>query len=219
MEQMTLDIHDGLAYARVDPAVPARGGVVVLHGADSSKENHLDFAYACAAAGLSVIVFDQRGHGESEGALGASALDDVTTMAALLPAGPVFLRGSSMGGFLALAAAAHVGARAVVAICPASPELLMYGLSEGLFDFRADAAALRAIVEAIDLQDAARALGPDLMLLHAEADERVPLGHSLLLHGAAPASRLVRVPGGHHSSVQHDERLQREAVQFLLHRT
>src|SRR4051795_12856227 len=96
-------VQDGLAYALFVPDEPAAGGVVVLHGAGSQKENHFDFARACTAAGLAAGVFDQRGHGASSGALDARALEDVAAMAALLPAGPVALRGSSMGGWVALA--------------------------------------------------------------------------------------------------------------------
>src|SRR5919202_7047947 len=104
-------VRDGLAYVLLRPEGPATGGVVTVHGADSRKENHLDFAQACVAAGLAVVAFDQRGHGESAGALDGRAVDDVATLAALLPAGaPVALRGSSMGGWLALAAAPAVGA-------------------------------------------------------------------------------------------------------------
>ena len=220
---MTSDRHDGLAYTLVEPERAPRGeavgGVVILHGAGSCKENHLDFARACAASGLTAIAFDQRGHGASEGALGAGALDDVAAIAALLPgSGPVCLRGSSMGGFLALAAARRAGARGVVAICPASPQLLLDGLRDGGFDFRADREALEPLLAAVDLEQAARALGPDLMLLHADGDERVPIEHSARLHALAAGSRFVRVPGGDHGSVQHDADLQGNAVRFLLHR-
>jgi uncharacterized protein len=72
-----LGTRDGLAYALFLPERAAAGGVVVLHGAGSVKENHFDFARAVRAAGLAAVVFDQRGHGESDGALGAGALDDV----------------------------------------------------------------------------------------------------------------------------------------------
>jgi pimeloyl-ACP methyl ester carboxylesterase len=172
---MHSDRHDGLAFTLVEPDGEPLGGVVVLHGAGSCKENHLDFAHACAAAGLAAVAFDQRGHGASDGALGASALDDVAAIAARLPgSGPVFLRGSSLGGFLALAAARRAGARAVVAICPASVEVLLAGLRDGRFEFRVDRAALGGLVAAVDLERAARALGPNLMLLHAAGDERVP---------------------------------------------
>lgn len=134
-------------------------------------------------------------------------------MAALLPGdGPLFLRGSSMGGFVALAAAGPVGARGVVAVCPAGREMLLYGLRSGLLDFRADAAALEPLLAAFDVQAAARSLGRRLLLIHAEGDDRVPCAHSRDLHAAAPGSRLVAVPGGDHRSAQ----LQAEAVEFLL---
>ena len=138
-------------------------------------------------------------------------------IAALLPAGlPLFLRGSSMGGFLALAAAGPAGAAGVVAICPAGRELLLGGLRERRFDFEADHAALERLVAAQDLPAAARALGPRLLLVHAEGDDRVPIAHSRALHGAAPGSRLIAVPGGDHGSAQHDPDLQAEAVRFLV---
>jgi pimeloyl-ACP methyl ester carboxylesterase len=216
---MTTDRHDGLAYTLVEPGGEPLGGVVIVHGAGSCKESHLDFARVCAARGLAAIAFDQRGHGASEGALGAGAIDDVAAIAARLPgSGPVFLRGSSLGGFLALAAAERAGARAVVAICPASGDILLAGLRSGRFDFRADAAALAPLLATVDLARAARLLGPDLMLLHAEGDERVPVEHSARLHAQARGSRFVRVPGGDHRSVQRDGALQAEAAEFLLER-
>jgi pimeloyl-ACP methyl ester carboxylesterase len=204
---------DGLAFARFEAEGP--GGVVVLHGAGSQKENHFDFARQLQAAGLTAVVFDQRGHGESEGALGASALDDVATTATLLPPGPVAVRGSSMGGFMALMAGARMQAAAVVAICPASGEQLARGLSEGGWDFRADEAGLQRVLQGADEAAAAAALGERLLLLHAEGDERVPIETSRALHAAAPGSRLVAVPGGHHRSVQHDPELQALAVSFI----
>ncbi len=212
-------MQDGLAYALYVPELKPRGGVVIVHGAGSSGHSHADFARLCRAGGLAAIVFDQRGHGASEGALGAGALDDVAQMAALLPGGPVFLRGSSMGGFMALAAAPLIGARAVVAICPARRELLLRGLRRGRLRFRADHPALEELLATVDLEAAARALGPDLLLLHAEGDEQVPVEHSVMLHDAAPGSRLLRLPGGHHRSLQHDAELQAYAVRFFTRRT
>jgi uncharacterized protein len=206
-------VEDGLAYALF--AADRAGGVVVLHGAGSCKENHFDFARELQAAGLAAVVFDQRGHGESDGALGASVLDDVATIARLLPPGPVALRGSSMGGFVALMAGARMQADAVVAICPATGAMLAQGLDEREFDFRADEEGLRGVLLAADEAAAARALGARLMLQHAEGDERVPAEGSRELHAAAPGSRLVAVPGGDHRSVQHDPELQALAVRFI----
>src|SRR5919197_2579882 len=97
-----LGTRNGLAYALFVPADAGAGGVVILHGAGSQKENQFDFARQLRASGVAAVCFDQRGHGESEGALGAGALGDVENMAELLPRGPVALRGSSMGGYMAL---------------------------------------------------------------------------------------------------------------------
>ena len=146
----------------VPPASEPRATVVVLHGANSCKESHFDFARACRADGLAAVSFDMRGHGESEGALDERAIADVATIAALARdrtgVGAIALRGSSMGGYLALVAAAGAGARAVVAICPASGAGLARGLRDGRFTFRADAARLGAVLAEHDELRAAEQL-------------------------------------------------------------
>jgi pimeloyl-ACP methyl ester carboxylesterase len=214
---------DGLAWARFGVGGPvsrkATAGVVVLHGADSKKESHFDFARACAGGGLAALAFDARGHGESRGPLDGRAIDDIARMADLLRdrAGveAVGLRGSSMGGYLALVAAAQARAGAVVAICPASAVGLSVGVRAGRFGFAVDRDAAVALLGAHDETEAARALDVPLLLLHAEGDEVVPVELSRALHAAAPASKLVVVPGGHHRSIQHDAELQGVAVRFL----
>jgi pimeloyl-ACP methyl ester carboxylesterase len=213
-------IEDGLAYTLWLPEGAAWGRLVVLHGAGSCKESHQDFARAAREAGLAVACFDQRGHGESEGELDGRAAQDVATIAALLPPGPLFLRGSSMGGYLALVAGAQLGADAVVAICPASGEMLLQGLHERSFDFGADLEPLEAFLAANGLHEIVQRHPGAVLLLHAEGDERVPVEHSralerLLVH---PSSRLVTVPGGDHRSVQHDEELQALALRWLRRR-
>ena len=215
IEPPELGRRDGLAYALFRPAAEGAGGVVILHGADSAKESHFDFARKLRAAGIASVCFDVRGHGESEGALGAGALDDVATIASLLPAGPVALRGSSMGGWLAIAAAERVGAAAVVAICPATSGGLLRAVQEGRFDFAADADGLGLVLAAVDPEVAVYDLGERLLLLHAEGDETVPVEHSRRLHAAAPGSRYVEAPGGHHRSIQHDDEYQALSLRFL----
>lgn len=213
--------RDGLSYALFLPPGEPAGGVVILHGAGSAKESHYDFARRLRAHGLAAVSFDQRGHGQSEGPLDARMASDAATIAGVLPAGlPLALRGSSMGGYLALVAAAQAGARAVVAICPASAEGLRRGLRTGRFDFEADAPALEAFLAANDELEAACALAAPLLLLHAEGDEQVPVARSQALadarERAGRPTRLVRVPGGDHRSAQHDEELQDLSVRFLL---
>jgi alpha-beta hydrolase superfamily lysophospholipase len=220
-------IDGGLSYSLwfppQDDSVAPTGGIVILHGAGSSKENHHDFARAAVAHGFAAIAFDQRGHGESDGPMDERALDDVAAMAAKLRErmdasdAPLALRGSSMGGYFALLAAAPVDARAVVAICPASADGLRRGLAAGTLRFAADVEALDAFFAAHDPQAAVESLSVPVLLLHAEGDEQVPIQHSRELASGLRASdsRLIAIPGGHHRSIQHDEDLQAVSLRFI----
>jgi alpha-beta hydrolase superfamily lysophospholipase len=200
------------------------GGVVVLHGAGSCKESHHDYARASIAAGLAAVTFDQRGHGASEGPMDGRVLADVATMASLLrsicrrPQLPIALRGSSMGGCLAILSAAQAGAGAVVAICPASPEGLRRGLHAGQFQFEASISDLDAVLARWDLHSAIEELEAPLLIMHAAGDEQVTVEHSreLATHFRSDTSRLIVVPGGHHRSIQHDPELQAASVKFIL---
>lgn len=219
-----IGVDDGLSYSLWLPSggrAPA-AGIVILHGAGSCKENHHDFARAALAAGFAAIAFDQRGHGESPGPMDGRALRDVVAMADLLRARtdetlPIALRGSSMGGYLAIVAAEEAGARAVVAICPASAEGLVRGLASGRLGFDADVPALERLLNAHDVHAAAAVLPIPVLLLHAEGDEQVPVEHSRELAERLmnPRSRLLAVPGGHHRSAQHDPELNAVSLRFL----
>jgi uncharacterized protein len=214
---------DGLAYSLWLPARRAAGAaVVILHGAGSCKESHHDYARVLVGAGFATLAFDARGHGASGGRLDGRAIDDVARMADRLRERcgadiPVALRGSSMGGYLALAGAAAARADAVVAICPADGSQLRSGLATGRFGFPADVAAVDALLAANDLRTAAAALEVPVLLLHAEGDEQVPIELSRELAAGLrhPRSRLIEIPGGHHRSIQHDEELQAVSVRFL----
>ena len=216
-----LGTHDGLAYALFLPDEEPDAGVVILHGAGSAKESHFDFARLCRDSGVAALCFDARGHGASEGDFGPGAIDDVQAMCDLLRehATRVALRGSSMGGFCAIhAAAREPSLAAVVAICPAPEERLLRGLRGGDFDFRCDIATAEPWLEAADLREAVRRLGPDtaLLLLHARGDERIPYTVSEELFAAAhEPKRLLLFPGGHHRSLQHDLEVQSLSLRLV----
>ena len=207
-----------LAHVLDRPDGDPWAGLVILHGAGSRKENHADMARAATAAGLAVVRYDMRGHGATGGLMDGRALADVADAAALLPAGlPVALRGSSMGGYLALAAAQAVGAAAVVAICPAPAPLLARGLRDGELEVAADVAGLEALLAAHPLEAALDALTTPVLIQHAQDDEQVPVDGSRALAARLrhPASRLEVSPGGDHRSVQHDPAAQQAALAWL----
>jgi uncharacterized protein len=218
-----LGAHDGLAYALFVPDGEPDVGVVILHGAGSAKESHFDFARGCRADGMAALAYDARGHGRSEGSFGPGAFDDALAMVELLRshAPKVALRGSSMGGFQAIhAAAAGAGSvSAVVAICPAPDAGLLRFLRSGQpMEFDCDVEACEPWLASLDIVEAAGRLGPDtaLLLMHARGDERVPYTVSEQIHESArEPKRLLLLPGGHHRSVQHDEELQAISRKFI----
>jgi alpha-beta hydrolase superfamily lysophospholipase len=218
-----IDERDGISYALFTPEGEPEAGVLILHGAGSAKESHFDFARVCVAYGFSALAYDMRGHGRSSGVFGPGAIDDAVALLGLLRergAPAVALRGSSMGGFCAiLAAARDGGAAAVAAICPAPEELLLRGFRAGRLEgFEANVAALKPWLEQVSLREAAASLAPGtaLLLMHAEGDDQVPYTVSKELYEAAGRpKRLLLLPGGHHRSLQHDAEIQAESVKFI----
>jgi uncharacterized protein len=218
--------HNGLAYALWFPDDPGPfPGIVVVHGAGSRKENHADFARLATASGWAALTFDLPGHGESEPEMTGAAIDAVISMVHLLEVQDgvderrVALRGSSLGGFLALCAAAAAPEIAgVIAICPASEDHLARGVRSGRFDMRAgDAIDLEAWLVAQDVGEAVeRIAGRPLILMHAEGDTQIPSDHSEELYERAGEPRkIVIAPGGAHTTVQHDPELQGVALRWL----
>lgn len=180
---------------------------MVLPGLGSRKENHVDFAEALAARGMAALIVDLRGHGGSHGVLDGGVLDDVAAALASLAAhghAPLGVRGTSMGGLLALHAAARDDrVRAVVAVCPARP------------------AGLARVVEedwplALDPRPAVARARAAVGYWHATGDASVPWGSTLALAGATPQPMRLRVAlGGSHASLQHDPAVIAETAGFL----
>jgi uncharacterized protein len=198
--------------------------VVVLHGAGSRKENHADFARAASGFGWAAVTFDQRGHGAAEDEMAPAAVTDVSLMARLLAgidgvdAARVCARGSSMGGFMAIHAAAVSDAVAgAIAICPAGEEHLLRGLRGGELEMRADEPALEAWLSEHDIRDAVALMdGKPLLLIHAHGDEQIPYTWSEELHEhAAEPRKLIVLRGGHHRSAQHDAEVHGIALRWM----
>lgn len=218
-------VADGRPYWLWLPRTPSPWpGMVILHGAGSCKENHGDFGRLCASSGWAAIAYDQRGHGEALDQMGAAAIGDVGRMAAVLGAAEgvderiICARGSSMGGWMAIhAAAVSERIAAAVAICPADEDVLRRGLRGGELQMRSDVEAMVAWLGEHDVREAAAQMGTKpLILLHAMGDERVPYLTSEQIYERKPDPRkLVILPGGHHRSIQHDGEMQGMALRWI----
>jgi alpha-beta hydrolase superfamily lysophospholipase len=224
-------VHAGRPYLSWLPeSEPPWPGMVIVHGAGSRKENHGDFARACAATGWAALAFDQRGHGASEDGMSPAAMTDVAAMARFLARidgveeSKICVRGSSMGAFMAIQAAATSSTIAgAIAISPAGSDHLRRGLRSGRLDVRLDPGAreqLEAWLAEHDLRDAVELMGPKpLLLIHARGDDQIASEWSeeLFAHAAEPR-KLVLLPGGHHRSAQHDPELHGIALRWLERR-
>ena len=127
---------------------------------------------------MAALALDLRGHGDSEGALDAGAMDDVLAgLDALAERGhaPLGVRGSSMGGMLALHAPDRDRrVRAVVAICPARPDGLARMVDDPWpFEFDPE-----GVVQTAD--------GVARGYWHAMGDERVPWSSTFALAASPP---------------------------------
>ncbi len=201
--------------------------MVIVHGAGSSKENHADFGRRCAASGWAALAYDQRGHGSGDDEASPEIVADCSRMARVLGEWDgvdptrICVRGSSMGGFVALHAAATASAiAAAIAICPAGETHLLRGLRDGTLEFRAGERArrdLEAWLSEHDIRDAIELMGAKpKILIHAAGDERIPSEFSTELHArAADPRKLIIMPGGHHRSAQHDGELQGVALRWV----
>src|SRR3954466_2517500 len=158
-EPPQLGAPGGLAYALFMPDGEPRAGIIICHGAGSAKESHFDFGRTARGAGMAAVAFDARGHGRSDGEFGPSSFADVIEMVELMREHTphVALRGSSMGGFQALHAAAIADPPlvAVIAICPAPEDLLPRRVrSDNLAGFRMDRATLEPWLQTLDIRRA-----------------------------------------------------------------
>ena len=97
------------------PAQPTTKAVVVfLHGMGSHGGIAANFAKKCSEKGITLVGYDQRGHGRSEGERGyldssKEILKDtklfVSEVRKLYPTQPLFLMGQSLGSLLAFVVA------------------------------------------------------------------------------------------------------------------
>jgi alpha-beta hydrolase superfamily lysophospholipase len=206
---LTLHSADGTRLAaRYWPTDPPSPAVVIVPGLGSRKEHHADFAVLCYGAGLAALTLDIRGHGASEGRLGPRAVDDVlAAIAALRARGHerIGLRGSSLGAFLVLTAAARSPrVSCVVAICPAQSDALALRLGE---QWPTRYPLARAV---------SRADGIARGYWHATGDERVPWCATAALAQLTPQPRRLHIVlGGHHQSLQHDPVVLADTRDFL----
>src|SRR5450759_2320285 len=212
-------------------------GIIVCHGFVSCKENHADFAEIAVQQGFAVLIPDLRGHGESGGEVDANIFNDVAAALQYIQTRPevnptsIALRGSSMGGWLALHTGAHLkDISPVIAYCPASEAIMLVLMEEmGIVQRghkspmipdnppRVNVNSMTQLLYRVDVTKAARRLHPrPLLLVHSEGDEVIPPHVSESIYKAAEEPKtLWLLPGGDHRSAAHNPDTNERALEWL----
>lgn len=238
-QEVAFESTDGLALKGWWlPGDDSSRAVVLVHGLEGSKagEHVLKTASVYSEAGYGVLMFDLRGHGESEGkrtTVGYQEVRDVRGALSWLEErgfepGEVVLHGWSMGGATVLRSAPGTGVAAVVEESGYAdlPLLLRERLPEssglppffnpGIFlmaklflDF--DPWAVRPEEDAAILSEE----GVQLLIVHSTDDEVVPFGHAKMLAASYPDAEFWEIEGyGHVEAYSHPDYRQK-LVDFL----
>ena len=210
--------------------------IVMIHGWTSSRREPMGKAGYLLDAGYNVLVFDLRGHGQSDGdytTLGYSEPDDVATAVTFARSrdpGPIALFGFSMGGALAVETGARddgvsaviedsgygsvenvyrAGFQRITGLPPIPFGLPLVAI--GQLDLRVPIDSVRPVT------DAARLHKP-LLAIVGTADHVVPPAEGFDIFHAAPGPKeLLVVPGaGHVDGYRVDRaRYERTVLGFL----
>lgn len=217
--------------------------VIFAHGFGSNRcgEKAAALAAECARRDWSFAAYDARGHGESDGRMfdltGARLLADISTVARYAKAragGPLFVVGSSMGGWASawLAAREPDRAQACAFIAPSFRFLEWRGLSAEERREWERSGSLRVHNEWLDVEvgwglaagadefrfeDLAANFRSPALIFHGMRDESVPYEGSLEFAEACASSEIeVRIiKEGDHRLNLHRERIAREACDFF----
>ncbi len=222
-------VRDQLAKQQlaVPPSGTIMGTVVLLHGRKGRKEDYLLIAERLCAVGYRCLLADLPGHGDHPGTLACYGLREAEMPGVLLDeaaarfkfaAAPAGLMGLSMGGAVAIQAAAknpeRWSALAVVSTFDTFENAVRHQVSSyvggfvgGLFQsgaawvFEQKTGIALGSIRSIDKVPA---LTMPTLIAHGTGDRVVPIGCGRRLFAALPPSlekKWVEIPGADHDNV------------------
>jgi fermentation-respiration switch protein FrsA (DUF1100 family) len=205
---VTLATRDGVAlHAWYLPAEAARGALLFCHGNAGNIGDRLDMAARLHGLGFSVLLFDYRGYGKSEGApseegtyLDAEAAYDWLAHERAGSGAPIVAFGESLGGAVAIELARR---RPLAGLITQSTFASLPELGAALYPWLP--VRLLARIHYASIEKVAEVRCPWL-LMHSRRDELIPFAHAERLFAAAtaaaqaaarPPPRRFEIAGGH----------------------
>ena len=224
-----------LAVAFVEPKLPPRATIFVLHGIRDHKEGLRHWGDHLAEAGYRAVLVDSRGHGHSTGDWLTYGVQESRDLSQLIDAlhvdGPIGVMGISYGGATAVEwTAREPRVRACVAVAPFASlrdivpiytprtipvvgwliphfvQMRTVDAAARLAGFDADAASPRA---------AAHGTHTPILLIHGNQDVTVPPRQSELIADGSPSVTLTRLDAQDHDHISGDPRLWPLALDFF----
>jgi pimeloyl-ACP methyl ester carboxylesterase len=188
-----------------------RGTLVYLHGVGDNRGSSVGIAEHFVPLGFEVVAYDSRAHGESGGdacTYGFYERQDLARVLDHLSRGPIVVMGTSMGGSVALQAAAEdpriaavISVSAFSDLRTAATERAPFFASRSNLDeaFRLAESQGRFRVDEVNPAAAAARISVPVLLVHGDDDKETPYAHALrILAALHDPKQLIRVPGGGH---------------------
>jgi alpha-beta hydrolase superfamily lysophospholipase len=208
-------LHGWLFRARP----PRRGLIVYLHGIADNRQSAIGFAERLVPRGFDVLAYDSRAHGESTGdacTYGYHEKDDLSRALDAVGAREAVLFGASLGGAVALQAAAQdARVKGVVAVSSfADLSSIVRYRAPWFLTARDVSGSLGAAgrmggfpPEAASPERAASRVHVPVLLLHGELDRETPPDHSRRIFRALGGPRDLRIIKGatHNDVLAHPE--------------
>ena len=220
--EIRVPVRDASIAVEIVDAPSPTATVFVLHGIRDRRDSMRGIANAFASHGVRAVLVDLRGHGRSTGdflSYGVVERVDLATVATTLGergqiAGPLGVYGYSYGAATAIEwAASDPRIRAVVAVAPFAslraivPEYTPLPLPGGFVNECVDEAGREGGFDPDSASplDAVTKTAVPVLVVHGDADERIPLAHSQRIATAgAGHTELIVVPGENHESIGAD---------------
>ena len=181
------------------PAQEAKGVLLFFHGNAGNISHRLDSLAIFHRLGLSTLIIDYRGYGESEGRIseqgtyldGEAAWRYLTESKGIDPE-EIVIFGRSLGGAIAAHLAARTDPAGVVleSVFTSAPDLAaqLYPV----FPVRLLARYQYAVKKAV------RSIGAPVLVIHSPDDEIIPFAHGVAVYNAAAAPKeFLEIRGSH----------------------
>lgn len=201
-ETVAISVHDGTTLGAwwCPTEDQGRPALLFLHGNAGNREGRLHNVRGLQEAGISVLIVDYRGYGESsgipsEGGLIRDALAAYDWLAERVAPRPVAIFGRSLGGVLGALVARE---RQPAGLIVESTFTSLGAITRHVLPVP----ALHLLVRSrLNTLAAIRELDLPLMVIHGAGDELVPVEMGRALYDASPSAHKVwhEVPDGQHN--------------------